>query len=207
MGNFSENEKKLLKAIQQFKDTAFGLESRYTSYCYEYIGGVRQLNEEKVEAFITELEELAKRSSFYTDALTSLIDKFLRVVIRYMDCTFAPYEYKFVSIRKIADTVYKQSLTQVSTFDILITDQKQKMDPYYYSLYENFTKDIVDADQSAFFRCIKTSLDAFVDEHQLNCLHDDQETAELVARINQYSRRLTSPARELPRRVKREDDE
>ena len=128
MSNFAENEKKLLKAIQQFKDTAFGLESRYTPYCYEYIDGVRRLNEEKVETFITELEELAKRSSFYTDALTSLIDKFLRVVIRYMDCTFAPYEYKFVSIRKIADTVYKQSLAQVSTFDILITDQKHKID-------------------------------------------------------------------------------
>ena len=207
MSNFAENEKKLLKAIQQFKDTAFGLESRYTPYCYEYVDGIRKLNEEKVEAFIAELEELAKRSSFYTDALANLIDKFLRVVIRYMDCTFAPYEYKFVSIRKIADTVYKQSSTQVSTFDILITDQRNKLDRYHYSLYEDFTKEIVDADQTAFYRCVKTALDSFVDGHQLNCLHDDTETAELVARINQFSRRLTSPSRDTPKRIKRDTDE
>ena len=207
MGNFAENEKKLLKAIQQFKDTAFGLESRYTPYCYEYVNGVRRLNEEKVGAFVSELEELAKRSSFYTDALTGLIDKFLRVVIRYMDCTFAPNEYKFVSIRKLADTVYKQSSTQNSTFDILITDQRNKFDRHHYSLYEDFAKDIVNVDQTAFYRCVKTALDAFVDDHQLNCLHDDEKTAELVARINQYSHRLTTPLRESPRRVTRDENE
>lgn len=207
MSNFAENEKKLLKAIQQFKDTAFGLESKYTPYCYEYIDGLRQLNGEKVDAFIAELEGLAKGNSLYTDALMDLIDKFLRIVIRYMDCTFAPNEYKFVSIRKLADTIYKQSATQNSTFDILITDQRNKLDPYHYSLYEDFTKNIVSVDQTAFYRCIKTALDAFVDGHQLNCLHDDKKTADLIARINQYSHKLTTPLRESSVRTTRDGNE
>ena len=187
MSNIDKNEEKLIKALKELQNSVFGLEARYTSYCYSCEDRSFSLNHEKTAEFINELMTYIKADKQFDSSMEKPIFDFLHIVIQYMDCTFSISEHKLSSIKKIADTIRKQKPDQISTFDILITDQKEHMDPTSYSLYEEFTQNIVTINQDAFYTCVRHALEKFADEHHLNCLHDDDETERLAQRIKRIA--------------------
>ena len=172
-----------MDALQLLKDTILGMEASYSDFCYAKDIPGWQLDEDKIQVFIGELLVHAQSHPCCTQELEGLIRDFLYIVIQYMDITFTHIEYKFSSIRKIAAVVRKENINNTSPFDILITDEKERLSPTCLSLYARFTRNIVAVNQDDFFICVKYALETFINNHQLNCLSN-----ELV--VKQTSRRI-----------------
>lgn len=201
MEEIKMNEKKIIDALKKLQDSVFGLEARYSEFCYTQNETAIELDILKTEAFFEELLSYVRTDSNYTYVLEEHISDFLNIVIRYIDCTFSASEQKLSSIKKIADSVRKEHEEQVSTFDILITDQKDCMDSDTYALYEKFTKEIAHIDQDAFYVCIRHALEKFADVHKTNCLYSEEMTIHFAHKISrlaneiQFEYRHGAPAR------------
>ena len=201
MGDIKANEKKIMDALRKLSDSVFGLESKYTEFCYSDEEGTLALDEEKTKNFISELLSYAKADVKFLVELEPLLVDFIHIAIRYIDCTFSPSEQKLSSIKKIADTVRKERIDQVSTFDILITDQKEYIDSTTYTLYENFTHRIVEIDQDAFYLCTKHALEKFADDHMLNCLYSEELSKQFARKITRFANEIAFEYRNgTPRR-------
>ena len=199
MDEIQKREKKILDAIQQLKDSVFGMETSYAQYCYSVNEHKSELDFEKVNQFIYKLINYASADSRFTAELKPLIQDFLTITLQYLDSTFASYEYKFSSIRKIAYTIRKNNAEQKSTFDILITDVEQDLSTDCFALYKKFTNDILSVDQESFYLCIKHALEKFVDEHGLNCIDDENAVDQMVSKIHQLAYRVKLDNRQLIR--------
>lgn len=190
------NEEKIFSAIQDLKDSIFGLNNSYVNFCYEYSENFHYLNEEKMDSFISELIELSRNTNTYKNEFESLIKDLLYMEIKYIQ-HFCPFnDQTFASLRKIAETVYKPNAEYKSTFDVLIGDQKDFLDLIFIEKYDNFTQEIINVDFNEFYKCIKHALEAFIDNHNLNCLNDEAATSNMVFKISRLSQRIQFDTRQ-----------
>lgn len=185
-----ENEQRILKAIQQLKDSLFGMDMSYIDYCYYRGEDVCYLDNEKLESFASELFLNAKNTAMYRPEFESILPSFYKLVIKYIDKACPISDRRFVSIRKIAEVVNKPSADYRCPFDIMIDDLKEMFDLIFLSEYSEFSRKIVGIDHESFYRCVKGSVEAFIDSHNLNCLSNDLLTDQTVVKINQLAGRI-----------------
>lgn len=185
-----KNEERIFCAIQKLKDSVFGMNSSYVNYCYSYKDGFYHMDNEKMNYFILELVDLAKTTQTYQDEFEQRIYDILFLGIKYIEM-FCPFDdQNFAGLRKIAESAYKTSLDYKSTFDILINDQKEQLDLAFLNKYEDFTSNIIKVDFQKFYKCIKHSLEAFIDKNNLNCLYAEELTNKVVFKIERLSQTI-----------------
>lgn len=103
------NEEQIFKAIQDLKDSVFGLKQPYIRYCYTY-------SEEEgyrfcatmADAFADELSAAARRVPSYREELADVMPLFFRMIPRLLAAICASGDWIFVSFRKLADTALKK---------------------------------------------------------------------------------------------------
>lgn len=185
-----ENEQKILKVIQQLKDSIFGMDMSYTEYCYHRGEEITYLDNQKLDSFIAELLINAQHTTSYRPEFESILPSFFRLVIKYIDKACPISDRRFVSIRKIAEIVYKPTTEYRSTFDIMVNDLTGMFDLLFLEEYSDFSRRITGIDHESFYRCVKGAVESFIDAHNLNCLSNDLVTDQTVAKINQVAARI-----------------
>lgn len=195
------NEKKVFDAIQELKDSIFGMNQPYIGYCYDYsLENGHSLNIDRVDEFANALSETSKKVSVYDNHFSEVLPSFFRLSVLFLDAVCNPSDWIFVSIRKIAETVYKQDNDQQSTFDIMV--EKSSIHRFaaketFYKEYNHFNKCIHDVEMTNFARCVKLTLECFIDEKELNPLADDDSIRAIISRVNRTSSVIS---REIQRR-------
>lgn len=197
-----ENEKKIFDAIQDLKDSIFGLKQSYIPFCFDYsTESGYLLNTEKLNVFSQELAKLARTTKTYDDNFEPVIPLFFIVCIKFLTASCNPSDWLFLSIRKIAKTNDGTEDYPISTFDIMIKNSSVFLKGYYqdgifWNEYDEFKTLMLEVDKDNFYQCIKNTIETFIDENNLNSLNDDKTTQSLLSKINRTSSVI---ARELQR--------
>lgn len=197
------NEEQIFKAIQDLKDSVFGLKQPYIRYCYTY-------SEEEgyrfcatmADAFADELSAAARRVPSYREELADVMPLFFRMIPRLLAAICASGDWIFVSFRKLADTALKNAPEEESVLERIVQSHREVIDETFpdgsfWPIYDAFCAYMGRVDNEAFYRCAKNSVETFLDEHQLNVLDSDRATSTVVARI---SRLAAAIDRDLSRR-------
>ena len=185
-----DNEQKIIDAINNLKDSVFGLHSSYAQFCYSTIDGKWTLDKTKINDFVNGLLIYARQHQKYSDTYENLMTNFFELVVVYIDCVCPIDDQLFVSFRKILNTIKKDSVDSLSTFDVMINDEINSFDKDFIAKYEYLTKTIVEADYDSFCSCVKYAINEFVDNNQLNILSDDIATERAIININRLSSKL-----------------
>ena len=205
-----ENEEKVFKAIQDLKDSIFGLKQSYIPFCYtnDREDGYR-FSEEKTKVFVQKLSECAVETRPYSPELERVIPLFFEVTTKLLAAICSSGDWVFVSFRKLADTAKKSCPEENSVYERIVADHKYKIDRMFdkeafWPLYEEFMGYMGHVDGERFYLCVKQTVECFLDDHRLNCLDKEQLTESIVARI---SRLCASIERDLDRAEFPEEEE
>ncbi|MBR3704733.1 MAG: hypothetical protein IKM11_04545 [Oscillospiraceae bacterium] len=197
------NEEKIFKAIQDLKDSVFGLKQPYIRYCYTYTEeeGYR-FCVPMADAFADELSMIAQHAPTYCDELSAVMPLFFRMIPRLLAAICASGDWIFVSFRKLAETALKDTPEEKSVLERIVESHRAVIDETFpngefWPDYEAFCGYMGRVDNEAFYRCAKNTVEKFLDERQLNVLDSDRATAGVVARI---SRLAAAIERDLSRR-------
>lgn len=188
-----ENEKKIFDAIQELKDSIFGLNQSYADFCYQYSAEYGYtLDQSKLESFAQSLSETAKQVKHYEGAFEPVLPLFFRMSIMFLAAACNPSDWLFVSIRKLGNTVYKANTEEKSVFDIMVEDSSKYLDEYFEdnifrTTYEQFSDAISNVDMTNFGQCTKRALERFIDDNNLNTLNDDVATQNIISRMQRTS--------------------
>ena len=204
-----ENEEKVFKAIQDLKDSMFGMKQSYIPFCYtnDREDGYR-FSEEKTKAFVEKLCGYAVGTRSYCSELERVIPLFFEVTTKLLAAICSSGDWVFVSYRKLADTAKKTCPEEKSVYERIVEDHRNKIDRMFskdafWPLYEEFAGYMGQVDGEGFYLCVKHTLEEFLDDHRLNCLDKDQLTESIVARISRLS---ASIERDLDRAEFPEED-
>ena len=188
-----ENEKKIFDAIQELKDSIFGLNQSYADFCYQYSAEYGYtLDQLKIESFAQALSETAMQVKYYEGAFEPVLPVFFRMSIMFLAAACNPSDWLFVSIRKLGNTVYKANTEEKSIFDIMVEDSSKYLDEYFegnvfWEIYKQFSDLISNVDLTNFGQCVKRALERFIDDNNLNTLNDDAATQNIVSRMRRTS--------------------
>ena len=188
-----ENEEKLFKAVQDLKDSFFGLKQPYTRYCYdrtEENGLV--FNWGKADAFAAVLFEFSPQTRVYGEDLEKAVRLFFRVTVRLLDAICHSGDWIFVSFRKLAETALKSSPEEESVYERIVKNHSTKIDDHFpdgsfWPEYEDFCTFMGQVDSERFYYCVKYTVEAFLDDRRLNVLDRDQLTESVITRISRLS--------------------
>lgn len=204
-----QNEDRIFKAIQDLKDSIFGLRQSYIPFCYtnDQEDGYR-FSEEKTALFVAELSEYAGRTRTYSDELKEAMPLFFEVSLKLLAAICSSGDWVFVSFRKLANAAMKDSSEEESTFERIVASHRapiERMFPTdsFWLPYEKFCGYMGRVNAENFSLCVKHTVEDFLDDHCLNCLDKDQLTESIVARISRLS---ASIERDLDRAEFPEED-
>lgn len=188
-----ENEEKLFKAIQDLKDSIFGLKQPYIPLCYD-ISPERgyEFNSRKMRALVDELTETSKTVRSYQAEFAPILPLFFELCFKFLAAVCNPSDWIFVSIRKIANTLYRHAPGADSTFDRMLRNNRNTIDNLFaqdefWPLYEDFSARIDELDFQGFSQCVKHTVETYIDNHHLNTLDHDQATQSIITRLNRVS--------------------
>lgn len=191
----AENERKIFDAIQDLKDSIFGLKQSYTSFCYDHFNSdgysTYDLSQEKMLLFIEKLCDTARNVKYYHEDYDAVLPSFFAMTILFLTAACNPSDWLFVSIKKIGSTVYKSG-SEKSVFDIMVEDSTGTIngryeDDCFWVEYRKFNKSIENVDLTDFEQCVKRTLERFIDDNNLNTLNDPLATNNIIARLNRTS--------------------
>ena len=197
------NEEQIFKAIQDLKDSVFGLKQPYIRYCYTYSEEEGyQFSIPMADAFAEELSDIARQMPTYCEELSEVMDLFFRMIPRLLAAICASGDWIFASFRKLAETALKDSPEEESVLERIVNGHRDVIDETFpdgsfWPVYDAFCSYMGRVDNDAFYRCAKNGVEGFLDERRLNVLDSDRATAGVVARI---SRLAASIDRDLSRR-------
>lgn len=188
-----ENEDKIFQAIQDLKDSIFGLKQPYIRYCYEYTeedGYV--FSRERTGVFAHRLTMCARETRTYSEELSAAIPLFFEMCAMLLAAICGKGDWIFVSFRKIAKAALKSSPEEESVLERIVKNSQEDIDDMFpdgafWVLYEEFRPYMGQVDAEGFYLCVKHALEDFLDEHHLNALDKDKATESMVARINRLS--------------------
>ena len=188
-----KNEEKIFHAIQELKDSIFGLRQPYIRYCFsntEEEGYVFQ--EEKACEFARQLGKCARSTRTYCEELEPVIELFFRVTLRLLAAICSSGDWVFVSFRKIAKTALKDTPDEESTLERIVRREKKHIDRMFaeeefYPEYEEFCSYMGRVDAEGFYLCVKHGVENFLDDNHLNALDRDRVTDSVVAKISRLS--------------------
>lgn len=189
------NEEKVFDAIQDLKDSVFGLKNSYVRFCYSDSESGRFWDNSRVDIFIDEIIENAKKSSYYKSEFASDIKLILELILKFIHKVCPFEDQRFVSIRKIVKTAEKPTTDYKSVFEIMIETQNQYFDMEYQNKCNELFLNITGIDFQSFYKCIKHGIEAFIDSKGLNILNDDDMTREVLARIKRVTNITTMEVR------------
>lgn len=188
-----ENEEKIFKAIQDLKDSVFGLRQPYISYCYNYSeeDGYRFVPA-RAEYFAAELTRCAMGTRTYGEELSEVMPLFFRTILRLLAAICGSGDWVFVSFRKLAEAALKDDPEDQSVLERIVDSHRAAIarmffEEDFYPEYEAFRGYMGRVDGEAFYLCVKHAVEDFVDEQRLNVLDHDQLTGTVVARISRLA--------------------
>lgn len=188
-----ENEEKIFKAVQDLKDSVFGLKQPYISYCYTYSqeDGYRFVPA-KAEYFAAELSRCAAGTRTYSEELSEVMPLFFRTVVRLLAAICGSGDWVFVSFRKLAKTALKSDPTEESVLERIVESHRAAINKMFWEEefwpeYEAFNAYMGRVDAENFYLCAKHAVEDFVDEQRLNVLDRDRMTEGVVARISRLA--------------------
>ena len=187
-----ENEAKIFEAIQNLKDSVFGLKASYVPFCYTARKRGMSFDWEKYELFVDELCKCAEEVEGYTETIGERLREFYGIVIRFVDL-FCPQDDRcFASFKKLALTVSEDGGSKGTLFDAIMRDyvERDELDDAFRRAYESFSAKIGGEDFAAFYRCEKIAVEHFIDRHELNCLRSSEETLRAIEEIQRATMRL-----------------
>ena len=188
-----ENEALIFKAIQDLKDSVFGLKQSYVRYCYTYSEeDGRRFSVPKADAFAQELSTIAQQTPTYCGELAEVMPLFFRVIPRLLTAICGSGDWIFASFRKLAEAALKETPEEKSILECIVDDHRAEIDAAFpngefWPDYETFCGYMGRVDNESFYRCAKLTVEAFLDERCLNVLDRDQATAGVVARISRLA--------------------
>lgn len=188
-----ENEDKIFAAVQDLKDSIFGMKQPYTPFCYDITeedGLV--FNDGRAAAFAAELSAFARSTRTYSEALAPAVPIFFLVTLRLLAAICSSGDWVFVSFRKLAKTVGKDSPEEESVYERIVDSHRPHIDRLFpdgrfWPDYDIFRHSMDHADSEDLFLCIKHTLEAFLDDRHLNALDHDPMTENISARISRLS--------------------
>lgn len=189
--------KKIFDAIQELKDSIFGLNQSYADFCYNYsFENGYYLDQSKLIAFSTSLANTAKQVKYYDSVYAKVLPLFFKMAVMFLAAACNPSDWLFVSIRKLGTAVYKTSAEEQSIFDIMVEDSSAFLDEYFsdksfQEVYNQFSKEITTIDMDNFGQCVKRAIERFIDENELNTLNDDVATQNIISRMARTSAIIT----------------
>ena len=187
------NEQKIFSAIQELKDSIFGLKQSYTEFCYDYSEETGLfLDPEKTNDFANNLLETSKPVRYYDSDFEEIFPLFIKMSVIFLDATCNPSDWLFVSIRKIGKTIYEEDPQQKSTFEIMVNNAKEAINSHhdskqFWDTYELFQSKSSLINMRNFGQYVKLSVERFIDDNGLNYLDDTKATEMLISRINRTS--------------------
>ena len=205
-----QNEDRIFKAIQDLKDSIFGLRQSYIPFCYtnDREDGYR-FSEEKTAIFVAELSEYSGGTRTYSDELKEVMPLFFEVSVKLLAAICSSGDWVFVSFRKLANAAMKDSSEEESTFDRIVASHRAQIDKMFpadsfWEPYAKFCGYMGRVNAENFSLCVKHTVEDFLDDRHMNCLDRDQTTEHIVARI---SRLAAAVERDLNRSEIPEEDE
>lgn len=189
----AENEDKIFKAIQDLKDSMFGMKQPYIRYCYDHTDEDGLVfNKEKAEVFVENLCEFSTKTRTYRGELIPVMPLFFRVTVMLLAAICNSGDWVFVSFRKLAKAALKSSPEEESTYDRIVESHRSQINRMFsanifWPDYELLRACLGQVDAEDFYLCVKHTLEAFVDDRRLNVLDRDQLTESVVARISRLS--------------------
>ena len=203
------NEEKIFKAIQDLKDSIFGLKQPYIRYCYtvtEDDGYV--FDREKAKFFAGLLAKYSRSTRRYSEELAPVMPLFFEMCAMLLAAICGKGDWVFVSFRKIAETAVKSSPEEESTLNRIVCSYGDEIDSLFpdgafRKIYLEFESYMGRVSGEDFYYTVKYTLEDFLDDQQLNMLDKDKMTAGTVARINRLSAAIE---RDLNRSGEAEED-
>ena len=188
-----ENEDRIFHAIQDLKDSVFGLKQPYISFCYisssedGYLFSI-----EKAFSFADELSQYAKQTRTFSAELSDVMPLFFRTIVKLLAAICGSSDWTFVSFRKLAKTALKNTPEETSVLERIVESHRAVIDDMFtnnefWPEYEAFRSYMGHIDGEAFYLCAKHAVEDFVDDHKLNVLDRDQLTDGVVARISRLA--------------------
>jgi len=193
----TRNEKAIHEAIQDLKDSIFGMKQSFASMCMtsdsEYVA---DRDQERTTQFVEELISIAENTDCFTPKMLETVSLFFEVSIKFLLVACPKTDWLFQSIKKISNTVLKNASTEKSTFDVMVEDARIYIDEVFideadfWQPYQNFTTCIAAVDQSQFCLCVKRTLEQYTDIHCLNPIDNDELTKRIIDRLYRNSRQI-----------------
>lgn len=204
-----ENEEKIFKAVQDLKDSIFGLKQSYIRYCYrvtEEDGYV--FDREKAKFFAGLLSKYSRGTRKYSEELAPVMPLYFEMCAMLLAAICGRGDWVFVSFRKIAETAVKSSPEEESTLNRIVGSYWDELDDMFpdgafRTLYEEFDSYMGRVSGEDFYYTVKYSLEDFLDDNSLNVLDRDRMTESAVARINRLGAAIE---RDLNRSGEPEED-
>lgn len=188
-----ENKQKVLVAIESLKDTIFGLDSSYSSFCFLTDENQKHaLDLDKLNLFIDELVNHATQCPEYQPEFEPLMRDGLYMVIVLLSREFSAREYRFDNLLKFTRAFQPNSKTNISPFDIIIGDRKENLEPAYIERYTRFSSNIdqIKLQFHDFYGSVHFAMQAYVDAHNLNPLNDDDDCSFMLSTIYQATNNI-----------------
>ena len=190
-----ENELAIHRAVQDLKDSIFGMKQPFFSMgILKESENSTTLHQENFSSFIGELECIAKTIPEHEISLAIVLKNFWILSIKFLLVACPEEDWNFQSIKKLATTVAKKDSQTDSVFDILLRDAQSDLSIAYpnendfWSLYNEFSSQIVNCDIDKFSQLNKHTLEKYIDKHSLNTLDSQDSTQRIVSHIERYSR-------------------
>lgn len=205
----AENEEKIFDAIQDLKDSIFGMKQPYIRFCYRRTEDGIEFDREKTAQFAAELTELSHHTLAYSEELEPVMPLFFEMCAMLLAAICGRGDWIFVSFRKIARTALKASPEEESTLERIVQSHKETIDfsfpdGSFFPLYDAFNSYMGHVESNDFYHTVKYTLENFVDSHRLNVLDRDRMTENVTARIHRLSAAIE---RDLNRGEESEEDE
>lgn len=190
-----ENESAIHNAIQDLKDSIFGLKQPFS--VMGIISDTEHgptIDSEKLSPFISELENIAKTLPDHDDGIERVLKQFWIVAIKFLIVSCREEDWNFQSIKKLAGAVEKADVETDSVFDILISDARHDLsmaypgDEEFWALYREFSLGIIDCDTNKFLLLNKHTLERYIDNHLLNTLESPEATNQIISQIERCAR-------------------
>ena len=188
-----ENEDKIFKAIQDLKDSMFGMKQPYIRYCYDRTDEDGLVfNGERAEDFVASLCEFCPQTRTYCSELEPVMPLFFRVTVKLLAAICNSGDWMFVSFRKLAKTALKGSPEEESVYERIASSHQHMIDKMFseddfWPDYDLLCDYMGRVDAEGFYLCVKHTLEKFLDDRRLNVLDRDQLTDSVVARISRLS--------------------
>ncbi len=188
-----ENEDKVFKAIQDLKDSIFGMRQPYIRYCYIHTDEDGLVFcDEKAEIFVTLLCSFCSGTRTYSEEWGAVMPLFFRVTARLLAAICNSGDWIFVSFRKLAKAAMKSSPEEESVYERIVDSHRAQIDQtfpsgVFWPDYESFRSFMGQMDPEDFYLCVKHTLEDFLDDQNLNVLDRDQLTDSVIARMSRLS--------------------